>query len=560
MQANIKPQRKESLALSSREQNKSPLHKAIVNHKIEEALEIIDSIKLNNLKPGLDRRDKDGQTPLHLATSRGLLDVVQHLIKNGANVNRLNREGLTPAEYAVLFERKTLKDLLSGNGSNINTEKLAWVTHFSITPRRFDFIKRNADLKRDGIIIQNFLGDKELVKNIIYAYPLIMNDREFFELLLSVDNLSAKTINGIFKNIIKSNFPNGHPSRHVSALMPLFDKAQTKPKIQQALAKPIQKARFVGVSLPSPHPMVIGDDAESIWKNQDSLVIAQALAKRNQNNLKAISLSEIRSWLKNPSSAETLAILGDKFSATANWVALQILLGKNHTQQEAIAAKFAEVAIVLDELYDFEGVFQIAAGISKPEIKRLQLSPNSASYLKIMNLVSPANNFKNYRARIRKVDKDSPLVPSIAVLCADLTRSFEGINENNLQGSAEVIRVLHNMKSRPSYCFNLHKELISFFSALTFADPTIIEELSELCLPGSTWINRNNKQFEKKDPNKWIARDLVNCMHSFDEYENRKILFESGIFNGKDIKKILEIGENVIGKNSFAYIKSRVES
>ena len=44
-------------------------------------------------------RDNDGDTPLHEAVYRRHLESVEYLIKHGANVNKINKQGKSPLRY-----------------------------------------------------------------------------------------------------------------------------------------------------------------------------------------------------------------------------------------------------------------------------------------------------------------------------------------------------------------------------------------------------------------------------------------------------------------------------
>ena len=64
-----------------------------------------DMIKLNGLikaNPDLvNRADREKNTPMHLAASRGHVEAVEFLLKNGANLNAADSTGMTPLHVAA---------------------------------------------------------------------------------------------------------------------------------------------------------------------------------------------------------------------------------------------------------------------------------------------------------------------------------------------------------------------------------------------------------------------------------------------------------------------------
>jgi ankyrin repeat protein/HEAT repeat protein len=64
-------------------------------------------------------KDKDGRTPLHIATKKGQEEVARFLITKGANVNIKDKAGRTPLHVAVQYARKELAELLIAKGADI---------------------------------------------------------------------------------------------------------------------------------------------------------------------------------------------------------------------------------------------------------------------------------------------------------------------------------------------------------------------------------------------------------------------------------------------------------
>lgn len=86
-----------------------------------------DIAKLNELldsDPALtNARDTDGSTPLHCASWKGIVPVVELLLKRGAEVNATNQNdhwGDTPLHAAAHGNQKAVAELLIANGADVN--------------------------------------------------------------------------------------------------------------------------------------------------------------------------------------------------------------------------------------------------------------------------------------------------------------------------------------------------------------------------------------------------------------------------------------------------------
>lgn len=58
------------------------------------------------------QRTSDGWTPLFLAVTFGLSQIVSALLQSGAKTRVKDHEGLTPEDYADMYRMKNIKDLL----------------------------------------------------------------------------------------------------------------------------------------------------------------------------------------------------------------------------------------------------------------------------------------------------------------------------------------------------------------------------------------------------------------------------------------------------------------
>ncbi|MGC8743255.1 MAG: ankyrin repeat domain-containing protein [Verrucomicrobiia bacterium] len=67
--------------------------------------------------------DREGKTPLHYASAKGQLAVVEWLVKNGANVNARNSSGITPLYLAKGFGKKDVAEFLEKHGGSAEIVK-----------------------------------------------------------------------------------------------------------------------------------------------------------------------------------------------------------------------------------------------------------------------------------------------------------------------------------------------------------------------------------------------------------------------------------------------------
>ena len=51
-------------------------------------------------KLNINKKNKNGDTPLHLAIQKGDYDIIKLLLDNGANIKIKNKKGITPFDLA----------------------------------------------------------------------------------------------------------------------------------------------------------------------------------------------------------------------------------------------------------------------------------------------------------------------------------------------------------------------------------------------------------------------------------------------------------------------------
>jgi hypothetical protein len=127
-----------------------------------------DVIKL--LKGEIDIVDNDGLTPLMIATQIGRFEIVEWLIRNGANMNVKDDLGFTALHHAIDKKQSEIASYLSDNGSEINSKDIYGNTALDIAilnggKERLEFAKilksRGSEMRMDP---NKLTYDKELIE------------------------------------------------------------------------------------------------------------------------------------------------------------------------------------------------------------------------------------------------------------------------------------------------------------------------------------------------------------------------------------------------------------
>lgn len=101
------------------------------NPELEKQINVIDRIKEGNLEkfksliqsdPTIINKivNEEGDTPLHIACLEEKIDLVELLIKRGADINASNKSGLSPLHYAST-NSSVLSLLLKKKKLNVNS-------------------------------------------------------------------------------------------------------------------------------------------------------------------------------------------------------------------------------------------------------------------------------------------------------------------------------------------------------------------------------------------------------------------------------------------------------
>ncbi len=97
-------------------ENRNPLHYAIMDGHKKVAKLLVNQLTINS-------RDKNGFTPLHLATLQDDTELIDFLITKGAKINEKDaEEGYTPLHIASLYGSKKSVQTLINSGANLECE------------------------------------------------------------------------------------------------------------------------------------------------------------------------------------------------------------------------------------------------------------------------------------------------------------------------------------------------------------------------------------------------------------------------------------------------------
>jgi len=94
---------------------KKPLLEASAAGKLEQVQRLLTPRRAN-----VDARDRDGRTPLMLASGKGSYGVAEVLLKSGADVNCRDNDGVTALMVACQYDRLEVVKLLLQRGANAN--------------------------------------------------------------------------------------------------------------------------------------------------------------------------------------------------------------------------------------------------------------------------------------------------------------------------------------------------------------------------------------------------------------------------------------------------------
>ena len=124
----------------------------------------------------LDRLDRDGYTPLHVAVRNGRLAITRLLLKQGVDVDKEDARGHTPIYHAIYTANPRIADLLLQAGAKLHaTSMLIELAHQGIREResvRY-LVEHGADLEAKDekgdtpLLIAIRQGNHKLAKHLV---------------------------------------------------------------------------------------------------------------------------------------------------------------------------------------------------------------------------------------------------------------------------------------------------------------------------------------------------------------------------------------------------------
>jgi ankyrin repeat protein len=134
---------------------------------------------VDNPQTDVNLANRDGITPLMLATQKGHTDIIRKLLDKGANINEKDRVGNTALIFAITYNKIDAARLLVERGAEVEPEEN------TLVPLQFAIEKRNSEIVR--ILIEHGANTNRIystgIPPLVYAYDY--RTPESMEILLN---------------------------------------------------------------------------------------------------------------------------------------------------------------------------------------------------------------------------------------------------------------------------------------------------------------------------------------------------------------------------------------
>lgn len=140
--------------------------------KIGQKFDVVDLLLLPGI--GVDARDEEGFTFLHVAAENGLKNIVDSFLQCGADVNDMSKKGITPLHLAAKNGHKDVVDLLLKREANVTASGSVTPLHVAAYHGHEEVVKallnKGADINskdNDGKIPLELAKNHPIVENIL---------------------------------------------------------------------------------------------------------------------------------------------------------------------------------------------------------------------------------------------------------------------------------------------------------------------------------------------------------------------------------------------------------
>jgi len=181
---------------------------------------------------------------------------------------------------------------------------------------------------------------------------------------------------------------------------------------------------------------------------------------------------------KNEKTSPNVTKLVAHFNAIQQWVSSRIVKEERLSKRSKILLRFIEVALELEKLNNFSGLFAVVCGINNSSVLRLKWTFAEISekvmmdWKAVADVMQPTQNYGAYRNHVRS--RNPPLIPYLGQYLTDLTMVKDGnpdlspeglINFHKRQLLYKIISEIE-LSQATAYEFKRNAQVADFFKNL----------------------------------------------------------------------------------------------